>query len=190
MSEQKPEAVWIFPEEKKRRGGRIALVIGLVVAALIAAAVVALFLIPHGPGPVATPTPSASTPATLGPTVSPSASAEPTIAPTTGPTTPPPVPDPSIDQFRDQVGFRLTTADQGLDMIASGNDAGATVAKLQGDAQRLLDTPAPSSIEQKWRDALQTYAVHLNDLAGDPSNSAALSGARSALATMKSIIGL
>ena len=190
MSEQKPEAVWIFPEEKKRRGGRIALVVGLVVAALIAAAVVAVFVIPHGGAPVATASPSASSSATPEPTLSPRPT-ETTVAPTAAPTTPPPVPDPSIDQFRDQVGFRLTTADQGLDMIAAGgSDAGATVAKLQGDAQRLLDTPAPSSIEQKWRDTLQTYAVHLNDLAGDPSNSAALSGARSAVATLKGIIGL
>lgn len=72
MSEQKPEAVWVFPEEPKNRGGRIALVVGLVVAALVAAGVVVLFLIPHGDGaPTPTPSPTTSATSTPKPTASP-----------------------------------------------------------------------------------------------------------------------
>jgi len=191
MSEQKPEAVWIFPDPPKKTGKRVAIISLLVALVLIAAGVVALFLIPRGgsvPSPTADPTAS-STP-TPAPTPSPTLT-DSTAVPTTAPTTAPPVPDPSLDSFRDVVGFRLDTADEGLDMIAQGgSDTSATIQKLQGDAQRLLDTPAPSSIATKWRDALQAYAAYLDALSGNPSDAGALSGARSDVGTMKSLIGV
>jgi cytoskeletal protein RodZ len=192
MSEQKPEAVWIFPDPPKKRGARTALVVLLVVLALIAAGVVVLFLLPRAGGPTTSPTASASSSPSASPTATPTNStAAPTVAPTTAPTTAPPVPDPSLDGFREAVGFRLSTADEGLNMVAQGgSDTAATIQKLQGDAQRLLDTPPPSSIATKWRDTLQAYAAYLDSLSGNPSDSGALSGARSSVATMKSLIGM
>jgi hypothetical protein len=198
MSEQKPEAVWIFPEEKKRRGGRIALVIGLVVAALIAAAVVALFLIPHGPGPVATPTPSVSTSASASPTPTPSPvpTVSPTGLPTAPVTSPPPVPDPSVDQFRAQVQQPLDDASTGLDIVQSqsGDSAAQTVDSLQIDAQNLAEKPAPSSIAEAWSTDVNTYSAKLQALRSaygtGSDTSGALADARAALAQLRALVGL
>ncbi|GAB6857069.1 hypothetical protein [Microbacterium xylanilyticum] len=197
MSEQKPEAVWIFPEEPKRRGGRIALIIGLVVAALIAAAVVVLFLIPHGDGaPAPTPTPSASASTSATPTVSPRPTTTPTALPTTPATTPPPVPDPSVDQFRTQVQPRLDDASRGLGIAQgqSGDTAVQVIDSLQTDAQYLAGQAPPSSIASAWGQAVNTYATKLQALraayAGGTDASAALADARSALEGLRGLVGL
>lgn len=182
MSDPQPKAVWVFPEEPKRRGGRIAAVVLLVVLALIALGVVALFLIPRGEGP-AVPDPTATS-ATAGPTPTPSAPPLPSPVATT----PPPPADPDIAAFREQVGFRVTTATQGLDLIASAQDPQGTVSKLLGDAQRLADTPPPASIADDWRAALQDYTTALNGLAANPADGVALENARSAVSVLSTLL--
>ncbi|MGN8024948.1 hypothetical protein [Microbacterium sp. 22242] len=188
MTEQKPEAVWVFPE-KKRNGGRIALIIALVVVVLLIAAGLAFFLVPHREAPIVAPSPTTSTAA---PSPSPTGPSAPTDSPvpTTPVSTPPPPPDPSLPAFRDQVGFRLDTATQGLDMVAGGaSDSVQTISKLQGDVQRLSDTPPPASIADEWRSELQTYAAKLDALAANPSDTDSLAGARDAVAALKRLIG-
>ncbi|MBS1672481.1 MAG: hypothetical protein JSS74_00760 [Actinobacteria bacterium] len=185
MSEQpQPEAVWVFPEDKKKgRGGRIALTIGLVVLALVAIGVVALFLIPRDDRPAVAPTSSPSstpTPSAAPTTASPVPTAAPTVAPT------PEVPD--IAAFRDQVGFRIVTAGEGLDLIAQGQDPQGTVTKLQGDAQRIADVAAPTSIEQGWSAALQDYMAALDALSLNPADAAALAKARGAVAELTALL--
>ena len=60
MSEQQPEYVWAYPEEKPKRG-RTWLIVGLAVAAVVIAVLVFwLFLRPGAPLASATATPSAS----------------------------------------------------------------------------------------------------------------------------------
>ena len=180
MSEQRPEAVWVFPE-KKKRGPRTALIVLMVVLVLIVAGVVALFLIPRGgeaPAPTATPSDSPS----------PSLSPTPSLSPSAPVTTPPPPADPDLSAFRDQVGFRLTTANEGLDLIARGDDPQGTISKLQGDAQRLADAPPPSSIEQDWSTAVQEYMAALDALSRNPADSAALENARSAVSVLSTLL--
>jgi hypothetical protein len=199
MSDQKPEAVWIFPDEPKKRGGRIALIIGLVVAALVVAAVVVLFLIPRGDGvPTPSASPTASKTATPKPTASPSPSSTtvPTDLPTAPVTTPPPVPDPSIDAFRGQVQPRLDDASTGLELVQgqSGDAAVQVVDSLQNDAQNLASQPAPGSIATQWGEAVNAYAAKLQSLRGaysggsDPSG--ALGDAKAALGQLRSLVGL
>lgn len=186
MSEQRqPEAVWVFPP-KKNRGPRIALVVLLVVLALIVAAGLVVFLIPHdnsAPNPTPTsPTPSPS------PSPSPSTSASPPPSPIE--TTAPTPGDPSVAVFRDQIGFRLSTAGVGLELIAQGgDDTGSTVSKLQGDAQRLADTAPPASIDADWRADVQIYSDSLDQLAANPADTNALNNARSALGAMEALVG-
>lgn len=198
MSEQKPEAVWIFPEEKPKRGGRIALIIALVVAVLIAAGVVALFLIPRGDGAAPTPSPSVSKSATPSPTVSPThaPTSAPTDLPTAPVTSPPPVPDPSVDQFRALVQPRLDDAATGLGIAQgqSGDAAAQTVDSLQIDAQNLAGQPAPSSIAGAWSQDVNAYSAKLqalkNGFASGADTSAALADARSALGKLRGLVGL
>lgn len=192
MSEQKPEAVWVFPEEPKKRGGRIALIIGLIVAVLIVAAVVVLFLIPRGDG--AAPSPSSS------PSSSPTSTAIPTVVPTDLPTapvtSPPPASDPSVDQFRAQVQPRLDSGTTGLALAEQhgGDIAVQVVDSLQNDAQILAGEVAPSSIAPEWSTSLSAYSAKLQSLraafadGGDASG--ALSDARSALAQLRGLVGL
>ncbi|MGN7859958.1 hypothetical protein ACTJI8_05210 [Microbacterium sp. 22303] len=197
MSEQKPEAVWIFPEEPKKRGGRIALIIGLIVAVLIVAAVVVLFLIPRGDGtPAPTPSPTTSKTATPTPTASPTPTTPPTDLPTAPATSPPPVPDPSVDQFRAQVQPRLDDASTGLDLVQnqSGDMAVQIVDSLQNDAQNLAGQPAPASIATQWGEAVNAYAARLQSLrsayAGGSDPSGPLVDARAALGQLRSLVGL
>lgn len=196
MSEQKPEAVWIFPEEKPRRGGRIALIIGLVVAALIAAGVVVLFLIPHGDGAAPTPSPSVSKSSTPTPSASPTPTVTPSDLPTAPVTSPPPVPDPSVDQFRAQVQPRLDDANTGLGIAEgqSGDTAAQTVDSLQIDAQNLAGQPAPASIAESWSQDVNTYSAKLQALktayTSGSDASAALADARAALGQLRSLVGL
>lgn len=190
MSEQKPEAVWVFPEEKPKRGGRIALIIALVVAVLIAAGVVALFLIPRGDGAAPTPSPSASKSATPIPTV------VPTDLPTAPVTSPPPVADPSVDQFRTQVQPRLDSGTTGLALAQQhgGDVAVQVVDSLQNDAQILAGEVAPSTIASEWSAALSTYSAKLQSLraafAGGGDATPALSDARAALGQLRGVVGL
>lgn len=196
MSEQQPEAVWVFPE-KKKRGPRTALIVLMVVLVLIVAGVVALFLIPHGDDvPAPTASPSMSTSAT------PSASPAPTTAPTGEPlptttqTAPPPVPDPSVDAFRAQVEPRLNDATTGLDMVQSqsGDAAVQIVDSLQNDAQHLAGQPAPASIASTWGDMVSGYSAKLQVLrsaySGGSDASGALADARAALTQLRSLVGL
>ena len=197
MSDQKPEAVWVFPEEPKKRGGRIALIIGLVVAALVVAGVVALFLIPRGDGtPTPTASPSASRTAAPTPAPSPTATTVPSDLPTAPATTPPPVPDPSVDAFRGQVQPRLDDASTGLELVQSqsGDAAVQVVDSLQNDAQNLAGQPAPSAIATQWGEAVNTYAAKLQSLrsaySGGSDPSGALEDAKAALAQLRSLVGL
>ncbi|MBN9156307.1 hypothetical protein [Microbacterium sp.] len=199
MSEQKPEAVWVFPEEPKNRGGRIALVVGLVVAALVAAGVVVLFLIPHGDGaPTPTPSPTTSATSTPKPTASPTSTPTtvPTDLPTAPVTSPPPVPDPSVAQFRGVVQPRLDDASTGLDLAQnqSGDAAVQIVDSLQNDAQNLASQPAPSSISTAWSDGVTSYSAKLQALraafSGGSDASAALADARAALGQLRALVGL
>lgn len=201
MSEQKPEAVWVFPDEPKKRGGRVALIVSLVLAALVVAAVVVLFVIPRGDGdPAPTASPTVSKTATPTPSTSPSATPGPTVAPTTEPTTPqtapPPVPDPSVDQFRGQVQPRLDDASRGLDLAQSqsGDTAVQIVDSLQNDAQNLAGQPAPSSIATQWGEAVTAYAAKLQALRSayaDGSDAAGpLVDARAALGQVRGLVGL
>jgi len=175
MSEQSPKAEWIFPPERPRRGRRIALVIGLVVAALLVAGLVVFILFPRAqatPDPTSSPSSSASPSPTATRTPTSPSSPTPTARPTTPgePTTPqtePPVPaDPDVETFRGQIGPRLTDALVGLDLLAgkSGQEAVDIVDQLQQDAQRLSDALPPSSIAERWRNAISAYAADLASL--------------------------
>ena len=195
MSEQKPEAVWVFPEEPKKRGGRIALIIGLVVAALVVAAIVVLFLIPRGDG-VPTPTASPTASKTATPSTSPIPTVVPTDLPTAPVTTPPPVPDPSVDAFRGQVQPRLDDASTGLELVQSqsGDAAVQVVDSLQNDAQNLAGQPAPTAIATQWGEAVNVYAARLQSLrsaySGGSDTSGALDDAKAALGQLRSLVGL
>ncbi|OZB84413.1 hypothetical protein [Microbacterium sp. 13-71-7] len=201
MSDQKPEAVWVFPDEPKKRGGRIALIIGLVVAALVVAAVVVLFLIPRGDGaptPTASPTASRTATPTPGPSPAPTptSTSVPTDLPTAPVTAPPPVPDPSVDAFRGQVQPRLDNASTGLDLVQnhSGDTAVQVVDSLQNDAQNLASQPAPSSIATQWGEAVNAYSARLQSLrsayAGGSDPSGPLVDAKAALGQLRSLVGL
>ena len=198
MSEQQPEAVWVFPE-KKKRGPRTALIVLMVALVVIAAGVVALFLIPRGddvspPHATATatkgPTPAVSPPQTTAPT------GVPTDVPTAPQTAPPPVPDPSVDEFRGQVQPRLDDASTGLDLTQSqtGDNAVQVVDSLQNDAQNLAGQSAPSSIATAWNRDVNTYATGLQALraalAAGSDPSAALADSRAALGQLRSLVGL
>lgn len=190
--EQQPELRWAPLPPKPSNTGRIWLIVGLIVAALVVVGVLLFFLLPRGaspePGASGTPTPSGT----------PSATATPTQEPTDPPvqTEAPPVADPSVEAFRSQVSGPLQDAGQGLDIAAgsSGQDAVAVVDSLQLDAQRLSDTPPPSSIAAPWRDGLQAYSqslTALSDALSEGSDSAAaLTDARAALKTLTDLVGL
>ena len=173
MSDQSPRAEWIFPPERPRRGRRIALIVGLVVAALLVAGLVVFLLFPRNQ---AIPDPTSSPSASLSPTptgttarpASPTPSARPTTTaePTTPQTEPPAPADPDVETFRGQVSPRLTDALVGLDLLAgkSGQEAVDIVDQLQQDAQRLSDALPPSSIAERWRNAISAYAADLTSL--------------------------
>lgn len=169
MTEPQPEYVWAYSSEKPRRG-RVLLIVGLAVAAIaIAAVVFGLFFRPGTPGaePSATPSPSAT--ASPAPTSSPSATPTPTPTPTASPTpvtTPPPPADPDLATFRDKVTPVLETAATGLGYARDegGMAAMQDIMLLQQDAQRLAEYVAPSSIAQRWGDALSAYSRALEPL--------------------------
>lgn len=197
MSEQQPEYVWAYPDEKPKRG-RTWLVVGLAVAAVVIAALVFwLFLRPGAPlaSATATPTPTATRTSTPTASASPSASASASPEPSeTAITTPPPVPDPDMGTFRVKVQDWLDDAGTGLDILSSssGQDALAVIDALQADAQRLSDTPAPSSIASEWNDKLSSYEARLGELHSAASDGSATSvgAARTALQSLRSLVGL
>ncbi|GAA1240190.1 hypothetical protein JOF42_001785 [Microbacterium phyllosphaerae] len=195
--EQQPELRWAPLPPKPSNKGRIWLIVGLIVAALVIVGVLLFLFLPRGdapePGTTATPSPSAT------PTASPTPTAAPTPTATPDPpvqTEAPPVADPSVAAFRNQVGPRLQDAAQGLDIIAgsSGQDAVSIVDTLQEDAQRIADTPPPSSINSPWNDGLFAYSQKLTDLrsalTAGSNTSAALDDVRAALQTLNGLVGL
>lgn len=169
MSQHEPEYVRAFPEDgparNRRRGWLIA---GLAVVAVVIA--VALFFVfwPRDGEPDASPTPTPSATPTPTPTPSATPTAGPTSTPTetTGPVAPPTPADPDLGVFAGRVGPVLDDAGTGLDMLtgATGQDAAQIVEQLQQDAQRLSDSPPPSSIADDWRASLGDYSTSLDAL--------------------------
>lgn len=197
MSEQKPEAVWVFPDEPPRRG-RGVLIALIVVAVLVVAAVLAFFLIPRGtgsPSPTGSPTSSASPSPTTKPSPSPSATTTgaPLPTPTAPQTTPPQPGDPSVEVFRGIVQPRLDDARTGLGMIsAQPGEGGPVVDQLLQDAQRLSDAVPPSGIADQWRSALSDYSQSLSDVraalnGGDTGG--AVAAAQQKVTTLLSLVG-
>lgn len=189
--EQQPDVRWAPIEPQPSNRGRIALIVGLIVAGLVIVGVLLFFLLPRGesPAPGASETPSAS------------ASATPSADPSDGPTTPPvtvaPEPvDPSLETFRSQVGAWLEDGSRGLDIATAntGPDAVQVVETLQEDAQRLSDSLPPSSIASEWRDGVADYAQKLAELktaaSGGSDMTSAADAARASLQVLTDLVGL
>lgn len=170
MMQQEPEYVWEFGKER-RRPGRVWLIVGLCVLAVAIAT--ALFFLFFRPGAVSDPKPSASptastTPSetpTPTPTATPAPTATATSPATTAPTPPPPV-DPGLADFRSRVAPVLDAARTGLGYAREegGMAAMQDVMLVQQDAERLTESVAPSSIAQRWTDAVGVYAGALEAL--------------------------
>lgn len=204
MSDQPPEYVWAFPDEKPRRS-RVVLIVVLVIAAIIVATAVFLaFLRPwETPKPTASasPTLSPSPTSTISASPSPSATPTPSPSPTEAPTpTPapsvsPPAPaDPALPVFRDKVQPLLDDAATGLSFAQdASSDEGVQIAdQLRDDAGRMSDTVAPRSIASKWREGVQHYGETLDALRGafsqGGSTSTALATARAALRDLNELV--
>ncbi|WP_240747120.1 hypothetical protein [Microbacterium sp. K24] len=194
MDEQQPELRWAPLEPAPKRTGRIWLIVGLSVAALAIVGVLLFLFLPRGDAsPEETPSPSPSASPSATPTPTPTATPEPTQTPIT---TPPPATDPTIEAFRGKVGPSLDDATRLLGLVGdmSGEDAAAVVDSLQQDAQRLSDSPAPSSIAQAWSDGLSTYSQRLTELdsavSSGGSTASAAGAARTAAENLRSLIGL
>lgn len=197
MSDPQPEYVWAQSDEKPKRGRAWLIVLLAVVAVVIAAFVFWLFLRPGAP--LAQPTPtwtSSSTPSatsTSTPTQTPTDSSTPEATPTPI-DTPPPPPDPSIAVFRGQVSGWLDDALTGLDIVSesSGQDSLAVIDNLRGDAQRLAETPAPSSIASDWSDDASRYGESLTELrkAVSSGSAASVDAARSSVQNLRELVGL
>lgn len=199
MTEQQPEYVWAYPDEKPKRG-RTWLIVGLAVAAVVIAALVFwMFLRPGAPLASATATPSATPSST--PTSTPTAPASPSASAPASPepsetaiTTPPPAPDPDMGTFRGKVQGWLDDAGTGLDILSSssGQEALAVIDALQADAQRLSDTPAPSSIASEWNEKLSSYEARLGELrsAASDGSPTSVGAARTALQSLRALVGV
>lgn len=195
--QQEPEYVWEFGRER-RRPGRVWLIVGLCVLAVAIAT--ALFFLFFRPGAVSDPKPSASPTASSipseTPTPAPTAAPAPTATTpaTTAPTPPPPV-DPKLTDFRSKVAPVLDAARTGLGYAREegGMAAMQDVMLLQQDAQRLADTPAPSSIAPQWSEALAGYGQALEALRAAYERGADAAAedraAVDALAELNSIVG-
>lgn len=175
MSQHEPEYVRAFPEDDPARNRRRGWLIAALAAAAAAIAVALVFVLwPRGgePDPNASPQPTSSATATPTPTPSNTPTATPTAGPTpaptdtTGPVTPPPPADPDLGAFTGRVGPVLDDADTGFGMLAgtTGQNAVQIVEQLQQDAQRLSDSPPPSSIADDWRAGLDAYSTSLDAL--------------------------
>ncbi|PCE14936.1 hypothetical protein AUC47_01995 [Microbacterium sp. SZ1] len=190
-----PDLQWGPLEQKPRGRGRIWIIVGLAVAALIVVGVLLFFLLPRADGqsPEASATPSPSATTTEEPTPAPTIAPDPTMTPVT---TPPPVPDPSVDAFREQVRGWLDDALTGIDIVSasSGQEALSVVETLEDDAQRLSETPAPTSIQSGWSEALGRYAESLAALRTAVSDgsgtSASAESARASAEELRTVVGL
>ena len=192
MSEQQPELRWAPIPPKPKNRGRVWLIIALSVVALAIVGALLFFLLPRGAAtPGATASPIASATATPTPT------STPTSAPSPEPVvTPPPVADPDLDTFRDQVSPWLGTAMTGLDFLSDPDESDplSVLDTLRGDAQRLSEVAAPSSIQATWYDSVSAYAQHLEDVrtaveAGS-ERASAVDAARAAAEHLRSLVGL
>lgn len=197
MSEPQPEYVWAHSEEKHKRG-RVWLVVTLAVVA-VAIAAIAFWLFLRPGAPLAQPTPTSTSMPSPSPSVVdtatpiPTASSSPEVTPTPL-DTPPPAPDPSLDAFRDQVSGWLDDALTGLEIVStsSGQDAASVVDNLRGDAQRLAEAPAPSSITADWSTRVSNYSDRLTELRKTVSSGAGASvdAARAAAQSLRDLVGL
>lgn len=205
MSEREPEYVWAFPPER-RRGGRGWLIGVLAAAAVVIAVGVALMFIrpweSAAPAPTPSPSPSATASAaptpTVTPTTTPTASPTPTATappPPSATATPPPPTDPALPVFRTKVQPLLNDAETGLS-YASDSDAQEGVQivdQLRGDAGRMADAVAPSSISVQWANGVRNYGASLDTLRtafeNGSATAGALSSARSALGELQDLIG-
>ncbi|MFB4352921.1 hypothetical protein RAC69_07225 [Microbacterium sp. LS_15] len=194
--EQQPDLQWGPLEQRPQRRGRVWVIVGAAVAALVLVGALLFFLLPRGedsPRPEVSTTPSPSASVTEEPTPGSTAGPEPSMTPVT---TPPPVPDPSVDAFRDQVRGWLDDALTGIDIVSasSGQEALGVVETLEDDVQRLSETPAPSSIQSEWSEALGDYAESLTALravVSDGSGTAAsVESARASAEKLRAVVGL
>ncbi|MGL3149852.1 hypothetical protein ACSS7Z_05770 [Microbacterium sp. A82] len=211
-NEHQPEAVWVFPEEKKSNKGAVWLIVILSILAVTIVGLLLFFLLPPAgdteptPSPSAsgsasaTPTPTRTPTPTATPTLSPSATPTPVPSPSTVPTdapnpTEPPAPNQDHDAFAAAVAPRLNDASTGLGVIAEGDpDAAGIVGNLQQDAGRLSDTAAPSDIEGAWADAVTQYSARLAELRAAYDNGTdpqqAVDAASAALQNVRAVAGI
>ncbi|MCP1429509.1 hypothetical protein J3D45_002007 [Microbacterium foliorum] len=206
--EQQPDVRWAPMEPAPSNRGRIALIVGLVVAVLVVVGVLLFFLLPRGEAPTpgasgspspsasASPTASASATATPVPTTEPEPTTTPDPDPTAPVTQPPTAPDPSLGSFRDSVRTWLDDSLTGLDIVGetSGQESLSVLNTLQADAQRLAESAAPGSIATEWSDGVAAYQQALTDLrssasAGTPSSDV-LTRARQAVEDLRTLVEL
>ncbi|CAH0129910.1 hypothetical protein [Microbacterium foliorum] len=202
--EQQPDIRWAPMEPAPSNRGRIALIVGLVVAALVVVGVLLFFLLPRGeaptPGASGSPSPSASPTASASATATPVPTTEPTTTPDPDPTVPvtepPTAPDPSLGAFRDSVRTWLDDSLTGLDIVGetSGQESLSVLNTLQADAQRLAESAAPGSIATEWSDGVAAYQQALTDLrssaaSGTPASDV-LTRARQAAEDLRTLVEL
>lgn len=215
MSQEQPEAVWVFPDEKKSNKGGIWLIIVLSVVALTIVGLLLFYLLSPGgddPEPTTSPTPTSSESATPTPTPSQTPTATPTPTPTQTPIetptptpepepteppvqTEPPAANPDHDAFVAAVAPPLDEAATGLGIVAGGGeDPAQVVGNLQQEAARLSGTAPPLDIEDAWFDAVSQYSASLSDLRAALDNGAdpqpALDAASAALQNLRTVAGL
>lgn len=198
--EQQPELRWAPLPAAPKRTGRVWLIAGLAAAALAIVVVFLVFVLPVGFAPEASPSPSPSASPSESP--SPDQTATPTPSTTSAPTpsepapTAPPVPAPDADAFAVRVGPWLDDAVTGLEIAAesSGEDAAGVIEPMRQDAERLSDTPPPTSIASEWSKGVSTYLASLSDLQEAYRSGSDVSGAESAaeaaLQTLRDLAGL
>lgn len=193
-----PELRWAPMDPPPRNRGRVWLIVGLVVAALVVVGVLLFFLLPRDgatdPESSASPSPSASTSPSPSPTMTTTASPEEPEPSMTPITTPPPPADPEVATFRAQMQEQLDVASTRIDLAAqsSGQEATDLVNLLRADAQRLADTPPPSSIATAWSDAVTAYGARLDEwysaAAANTDTTGAARSTRDALAAVRDVI--
>lgn len=174
--ERQPEYIWDFGR-RRRHPGRVWLIVGLTAAAIaIAAALFMMFGLPHMTGgSLSRPVPTSSEVPSAAPAVTPSATPTqtspatppPTHTPEPAPAPPSPAPaDPGLADFRNKVAPVLEAAKTGLAYAREegGMAAMQDVMLVQQDAERLTESVAPSSVAQRWADAVEDYARTLEAL--------------------------
>ena len=192
-----PEVRWAPLPPAPKRPGRVWLIVGLSAFALAIVVAFLVFVLPIGfapePGPTATPSASKS------PSPSPTQTPTPTPTSTAGPTpvpTAPPSQDPDAEAFAARVSPWLDDAVTGLEIAAasSGEDAASVIEPMRQDAERLSDTPPPTSIAAEWSTSVSTYLTSLNDLQQAYRSGADVSGAEratlEALQSLRDLAGL